>query len=196
MLCDAEWRALEAAIDAGVGAIQLREKDLDGGPLLARAERLLARCRRAGVRLLVNDRVDVALAAGADGVHLPGDGLPVHEARELLGERALVGRSVHRVDELGAAAGADFVVFGPVFETPSKRSFGPPQGIARLAELCRASELPVIAVGGITPARIAAVRAAGAAGVAVIGAILEAPDPGAVVREMRRELGSPAGPTA
>lgn len=183
-----EWRALDAAIAAGLGAVQLREKDLGGRALCARAERLAARCRAAGVKLLVNERADVALAANADGVHLPESGLAVAAARALVGERRLVGCSVHAADLLAARAGADFVLFGPVYDTPAKRAFGAPQGLERLAEVARASTLPVLAVGGITPGRVPDVLRAGAAGVAVIGAILDAADPAAAVAAFRDAL--------
>lgn len=186
-----EWRALEAAIDAGVGAIQLREKDLDGRALAARASLLAARCRAGDVKLLVNDRVDVALAASADGVQLPANGLPVAAARRLLGADATVGCSVHSADELARAGGCELVLFGPVYDTPAKRIFGPPQGLAALRAMVRASRVPVFAVGGITPERVAEVRAAGASGVAVIGAILDVDDPGAAVRRFRDALSAP-----
>ncbi|MBY0275861.1 thiamine phosphate synthase [Candidatus Binatia bacterium] len=183
-----EWRALDAAIAAGPGAVQLREKDLDARALYARAERLRARCAAAGVRLLVNERADVALAAGAEGVHLPESGLTVAAARHLVGPAGVVGCSVHATAQLGERAAADFVLFGPVYDTPAKRAYGPPQGLARLAEVVRASAVPVVAVGGITPERVADVLHAGAAGVAVIGAILDAADPAAAVAAFRREL--------
>lgn len=190
VFAEAEWRALDAAIGAGVGALQLREKDLDGRVLLARARRLAARCRAAGVALLVNDRADVALAAGADGVQLPGDGLPVADARMLLGRQRLIGRSVHDARELAASAAADFVLFGPVYDTPAKRAYGPPQGLERLAAVTRAASVPVLAVGGIVPERVGELLAAGAAGIAVIGAILDAPDPAAMVVRFREALRS------
>jgi thiamine-phosphate pyrophosphorylase len=179
-----EWAALDAVIAARPGALQLRDKDLDGGARYRRAERLAARCRQAGVKLLVNDRADVALACGADGVHLPEAGLPPRAVRELLPAGAIVGRSLHAAAGLAASDGADFVLFGPVYDTPSKRAFAPPQGTARLAEVCCAASLPVLAVGGVTPERVAELRAAGAAGVAVIGAVLGAADPGAAVRRL------------
>jgi thiamine-phosphate pyrophosphorylase len=176
-----EWRALEAVVAAGPGALQLRDKDLLGGPYLRRAERLAALCRAAGVQLLVSDRVDVAMAARAAGVHLPADGIVPADARALLGDGATIGRSIHAEAELATAGGADFVLFGPVYDTPSKRAFGPPQGIARLRAVCAASALPVVAVGGVTAGRVAEVRAAGAAGVAVIGAVFAESDPAAAV---------------
>jgi thiamine-phosphate pyrophosphorylase len=188
---DEEWRALDAAIGAGVGALQLREKDLDGRALHARAEQLTARCRDAGVALIVNGRADVALAAGASGVQLPADGLPVAAARSLLGPDRLIGSSVHGDEELARSAGSDFLLFGPVYETPAKRRFGAPQGLDRLAAFARRATVPVIAVGGISPQRVAEVVRSGAAGVAVIGAILDAPDPAAAVRAFRTALGVP-----
>jgi thiamine-phosphate pyrophosphorylase len=171
-----------AALDAGLPAVQLREKDLPGRPLLALAEALRAATARAGALLIVNDRIDVAVAAGADGVHLGGGSVPVEVARRLLPPGALVGVSTHAPAEAAAAAGADFVFFGPVYATPSKSTYGPPQGVTRLADAVRAAAVPVLAIGGITVHEVAAVRAAGAAGVAVIRAILGAPDPAVATR--------------
>jgi len=138
----------------------------------------------------VNHRVDVALAARADGVHLPGDGFAVAEARALTGADFLLGRSIHDLAELGASATADYVVFGPVFDTPSKRPYGAPQGLERLAAVTHASAAPVLAIGGITPERVADVVTSGAVGVAVMGAILSAASPAMVVRSFREALAS------
>lgn len=187
---DAEWRVLDAAIAAGVGAVQLREKDLDGGALYARATLLAVRCREAGVKLIVNGRVDVALGVAADGVQLPADGLPVTATRALLGPSRVIGCSVHTEEELARSAGADFVLFGPIYDTPAKRAFGPPQGIGSLAAVVRRAAVPVVAVGGIVPESVADVLRAGAAGVAVIGAILDAGDPADAVRAFRAVLGA------
>lgn len=172
-----------AALEAGLPAVQLREKDLPGRPLLVLAERLRAVTSRHGALLFVNDRVDVAVAAGADGVHLGGGSMPVAAARGLLVPGALVGVSTHAPGEVraAAAAGADFAFFGPVYATPTKPS---PQGEVRLAEAVRAAAIPVLAIGGVTAAEIAAVRAVGAAGVAVIRAILAAADPAAATRRL------------
>ena len=175
---------VEAALGAGLPAVQLREKDLPGRPLLALAERLRAATARTGALLFVNDRIDVALAAGADGVQLGTGSVPVEVARRLLPPGALVGVSTHAPGE--AATAADFGLFGPVWETPSKAGA---QGAARLGDAVRAAAIPVLAIGGVTAERVPAVRAAGAAGVAVIRAILAAPDPGAATRVLLAALG-------
>jgi len=170
---------VETALAAGLPAVQLREKDLPGRPLLALAERLRAATARTGALLFINDRVDVAIACGADGVHLGGTSMPVDAARRLVGDGALIGVSTHAPGE--APAGADFAFFGPVWETPSKSGA---QGAARLAAAVRAAPIPLLAIGGVTPARIAEVGTTGAAGVAVIRAILAADDPGAATRAL------------
>ena len=176
-----------AALDAGLLAVQLRDRDLPGRPLLALAERLRLLTARAGALLLVNDRVDVAVAAGADGVHLGGASMPVEVARRLLPPGALVGVSTHAVPEV-AAATADFAFFGPVHATPSKAAFRPPQGVARLREAVAVARIPVLAIGGITRPHIPDLRAAGAGGVAVIRAILSADDPGSATRALLEAL--------
>jgi thiamine-phosphate pyrophosphorylase len=183
-LCD----VVAAALDAGLPAVQLREKDLRGRPLLALAERLRALTARTGALLLVNDRVDVAVAAGADGVHLGGGSMPVEAVRALLPPGALVGVSTHAPSE-GAATAADFAVFGPVYATPSKAGFGPPQGVVRLREAVAAARVPVLAIGGVTAARAPELRAAGVAGVAVIRAVLAADDPAGATRALLSALG-------
>ena len=169
----------------GTAAVHLREKDLGGRELLRLAGALLAACRESGQLLLVNDRLDVALAAGADGVHLPAAGLPPAEARRLLGPGRRLGVSCHSAADVGRAlrGGADFATFGPVFDTPSKRAHGPPVGLAALAEAA-AVGLPLVGLGGIEPGNAAAVWAAGARGVAAIRAWLAAPDPAAAVRAL------------
>jgi thiamine-phosphate pyrophosphorylase len=177
-----------AALEAGLPAVQVREKDLPGRPLLALAEALRTATARTGALLFVNDRIDVAIAAGADGVHLGGGSVAVAVARRLLPAGALVGVSTHAPAE-PATTGADFAFFGPVFATPSKEPFGPPQGTARLAEAVAAAPVPVLAIGGVGAAEVPAVCAAGAAGVAVIRAILAAADPAAATRRLLAALG-------
>lgn len=169
---------VEAALRGGVGAVQLREKDLDGGPLHELARALLPICRRFAAPLLVNGRIDVVLATDADGVHLPSDSFRAAEARSLLGPEKIVGVSTHSPAEVASAAadGADYAIFGPIFATPSKESFGAPQGLERLRQAVAAAPMPLIAIGGITPERARDVYATGVAGVAAIGALLAQAD--------------------
>ena len=176
--------AVSAAIAGGVGLVQLREKDLPAGALYALARELQPICRRAGVRLLINDRVDIALAADADGVHLPANSLSPADARRLLGPARVIGVSAHGVADAQAAAagGADFVVIGPVFDTPSKQRYGPPLGLDALRAAAAAVRVPVFAIGGATPERVADLRAAGAYGVAAIAALLNVSSPAAAAR--------------
>jgi thiamine-phosphate pyrophosphorylase len=178
---------VEAALQGSVEAVQLRERDLSGAELFDLAYRLHALCLTYGARLLINDRIDVALAVNADGIHLPVDSFAAVDARHLLGSAALIGASAHSLQQAQAAAagGADFIVFGPVFDTPSKRRFGPPVGLDALATVTRAMKCPVLAIGGMTPERVAAVLQRGARGVAVIAAISEAADPRAAAARMR-----------
>jgi len=125
---------------------------------------------------MINDRVDLVLALGAHGVHLRADSLPVAAARRLLGADRLIGVSAHSADDMARAEsdGADFAVLGPVYETPSKREYGPPIGLRALEEAARRCRLPVFAIGGMTVTRVEEVRRAGAYGVAVVSAILSA----------------------
>jgi thiamine-phosphate pyrophosphorylase len=166
-------RAIERAIDAGADWIQLREKDLDAQPLEALVRAAVKSCR-GRARIFVNDRLDVALAAGADGVHLGEKSLPIARVaswRAAAGRRDFaIGASCHSPEAVRAAerAGADYVFFGPIFATPSKASFGPPQGLERLAAACEGARIPVIAIGGITESNAASCLAAGAAGIAAI----------------------------
>ena len=181
---------VEAAVRGGVDAVQLREKDLPAGALFELARELRRRCTRHGVRLLINDRIDVALAVGADGVHLPVDSFAAGDARALVGPGRLIGVSTHSLEQAqrASAAGADFVVFGPVFATPSKRPFGPPLGLEALARAAGAVSVPVFAIGGVTAERADAVYRHGAHGIAAIAAVLEATDPTAAARALRRAL--------
>ena len=160
---------IEQAVAAGIELVQLRERDLSARQLLALAEPALARTRGSKTRLLVNDRLDIVLAAGADGLHLPSHGLPVGEVRRRFPE-LLLGASCHNLEELRRAeeGGANFAVFGPVFETASKRGYGPPVGLERLAEAAGAMRIPVLALGGISFENAAECLRAGAAGLAAI----------------------------
>lgn len=191
---------IREAIAAGVDWVQVREKDLPARELLALARDAVEAAKGTGgressgeARAIVNDRLDVALAAGAAGVHLGGGSLAAREVvRWCRGGNApaefLVGVSCHSVEEAREAegAGASYVFFGPVFETPSKRSFGPPQGMERLAEVCRSVRLPVIAIGGVNEENGAECLRAGAAGVAAIRLFQEARDPAELAGRVAR----------
>jgi thiamine-phosphate pyrophosphorylase len=157
---------LDEAIAAGIDMIQIRERDLSAKGLRDLVKRLVSRNVPASTKVFVNDRVDVAVAAGAHGVHLRGDGPPVARVRELLGPEVLVGRSIHSADEV--RDDVDVLVFGTVFPSGPK----PLVGVDRLADAARRAAVPVLAIGGVTPERAAVCRAAGAAGVAAIGAFL------------------------
>ena len=182
---------VRAALDGGVHAVQLREKDLEGGALYRLAARLRDLTARYAACLLINDRLDVALAVEADGVHLGQTSLPVSTARQLLGADKLIGVSTHSPAEIAAAEGADFVVFGPVYFTPSKATYGEPQGLERLGQAVHHSPAPVFAIGGIQADRIAAVRATGAHGIALISALSSAADPSRAAQDLLAQFGPP-----
>ena len=165
---------------AGLPALQVREKDLGAADLAALCRPLRELTRGHGARLIVNDRVDVALAVCADGVQRTHASLPVDDIRRIVVGGMKIGASVHSLEDALDAErrGADWLVFGPLYDTPSKRRWGAPQGLERLAEVSAAVRIPVVAIGGITPERVGDVRAAGAAGVAAIAAILDTLSPG------------------
>ena len=162
-----------SASRAGVDLVQIRERDLDGRPLVALVRACLNAARGTRAKVLVNDRADVALAAGAHGVHLRGDSISAARLRTLLPDGAIVGRSVHSAEEAAAAvrdAGADYLIFGTLFETASKSPYHHLATLDDLTDVCRAAgELPVLAIGGMNVERAALVRRAGASGVAGIG---------------------------
>jgi thiamine-phosphate pyrophosphorylase len=177
---------VQAALRGGATAVQLREKDLGARDLLELARPLRAATAAAGALFFVNDRVDVALAVGADGVQLGWTSLTVADVRRLAGRALLVGASTHDAGEIAAAEreGADFVVFGPVFDTPSKRGLVASRGCEALAAAARSTRLPVVALGGIRPTRVPEVRAAGACGVASMSRIVASRDPERRAREL------------
>lgn len=153
---------------------------------------LLAALEKTGVsiQILVNDRADIAASLGI-GVHLPEEGLPTKAARRMVGSTALVGRSIHSLDAAFYARdeGADYVIFGPVFDTPSKRVYGPPQGVEALRVVARGlGSFPVLAIGGITPERAGACIEAGAYGLAAIGALWDSGDPVAAYRRFAESI--------
>lgn len=172
------------AVAAGIDLVQVRERDLEAGDLSALVLDLLAVTRATSTRLVVNDRIDVALTCGADGVHLRGDSIPIAAARRLAPPGFLIGRSVHGVDEAIAAAGADYLIAGTVFASASKSAQAERIGIAGLRSIAAAVDLPVLAIGGIAGDRIVEVAETGAAGFAAIGLFM-ASHPGAEVARCR-----------
>lgn len=182
---------VHACVRAGVDRVQLRDRTLEGAAWLAHAEQIGEAARRArpDVEIVVNRRVDVALAVGADGVHLGFDAMAIADTRALVGPKTLIGASTHDVGAVRAAleAGADYVHLAPIFAPLSKPATRAPLGLATLGEACRTGAR-VIAQGGVEPMNARAVVEAGAAGVAVTGALLCAPDPGEATRCLREAL--------
>jgi thiamine-phosphate pyrophosphorylase len=176
------------AIGAGVDWVQIREKDLPARRLLALAEDAVKHARRQGrTRVMVNDRLDVALAANAHGVHLGTRSMPVDLVRRLAPREFIVGVSCHSLPEALAAqaAGADYILLGPIFATPSKLAYGPPLGLVKLHEVTLQTTVPVFALGGITADRIAACRQNGAAGIAGIRIFQDCDSIDNLVRRLR-----------
>jgi thiamine-phosphate pyrophosphorylase len=177
----------DAILAGGAKLLQLRAKDVATGELVALARTVKARADRAGARLIINDRADVAKLVGAAGVHLGQDDLPPARARAILDPDQLIGFSTHSPAQMDAAlsAGAiDYLAFGPIFATASKRDANPAQGVAALAEVRARCPLPLVAIGGMTESTLADVLAAGADAAAVIGAISGRPDPTVATREL------------
>lgn len=185
---DALAEVVEAAIRGGAGVIQYREKQADTRRMVKVAGDLGRVCRRRGVVFLVNDRLDVALAVEADGVHLGQQDMPVALARQLLGPDKLIGVSVQNAGAMAEAEqeGADYLSLSPVFATSTKPDHEAPLGLEGVRTLAGASRLPVVAIGGINRTNVAEVIRAGARGVCVISAVLTAPDPERAASEIYR----------
>jgi len=162
------------ALKAGVGALQLRDKKASTRELLQMADILLTLCRGQGALFIVNDRIDIAMAVGADGVHVGQLDMPVHIARKILGPDVLIGASVRSPSEAKTAwrEGADYLAANLIFSTDTKTDLGEPLGLAAISELKNASPLPLVAIGGINSSNADAVREAGADGIAVVSAIM------------------------
>lgn len=182
---DLVW-VLERALDGGVKAIQLREKDLNSKELFYLAERVARLCEGYQAQLFINDRVDVVLAVDAAGVHLSETAIPVPDARSLLGGQRSIGVSAHSLDGARRAEqdGADFIVFGPVYFTPSKADFGAPQGIKALQNIVENISLAVYAIGGIKADNLLEAKSVGSRGVALISAIMSAEDPALAAKQI------------
>jgi thiamine-phosphate pyrophosphorylase len=176
---------------AGVKAFQLREKDLTSVELLNLANHLRKVIRQNDSYLLINDRLDIALLAQADGIHVPVSGVEANKLRKF-SKQMLLGRSVHSVMQAKEAQknGFDYILFGPVFRTPAKVKYGKPQGIEKLREICESVSIPVFAVGGINPARARKCIDAGAWGVAAIGAVMKSANVTKTILEFKTSLGA------
>lgn len=183
------------ALAAGVGTVQLRDKDASTRELLRVALELRELCTAAGALFIVNDRVDVALASNADGVHLGLDDMPVGIARSLMGEDAVIGASVRSSEEAAGAwrDGADYIAANLVFATDTKTGLGRPLGLSGVRELRAASPLPLVAIGGIKADNAAGVIRAGAAGIAVVSAIMAAGDVSSAVELLLRAMSPEPG---
>jgi thiamine-phosphate pyrophosphorylase len=177
---------LQRVLTAGISSIQLRERDLSARELVTLAREVQTVMASSTSQLLINDRIDVALALEGVGVHLRSNSLPLSVARQMLGAQRLLGISVHSVEEglLAESQGEDYVVLGPIYDTPSKQLFGPPLGIHTLEKACTLVRIPIIGIGGVTVARAREMRRAGAFGAAVITAILGADDVESATREL------------
>ena len=187
---------LEAGASAGATMVQVRERQLDDRALVTFVRQIADRVKPAGTLVTVNDRIDIALAARADGVHLKSDAPAVEEVRRIVPREFIVGRSVHDEDEAAtvAASGAcDYLMFGTVFPSRSKPHDHPIAGVEHLARVCRRVVAPVVAIGGISIDRAAEVASAGAAGVAAISLFADAPDVAATVAALRHALTRPPG---
>ncbi len=187
---------IRRVVAAGIHWVQIREKDLPARELLGLVREAVAAAQGSATRILVNDRLDVALAAGAAGVHLGGQSLPVAEvvawrraaeSKTRVPGGFLIGASSHSQEAAREAerAGADYVFFGPVFATPSKAAFGPPQGVLKLTEVCRSLSIPVVAIGGIRTENFGECLVAGAAGIAAIRLFQQAADLATVMQRLR-----------
>ncbi len=187
---------LGIAARAGANMVQIRERQFDDRLLTAFVQEVTSAVRPAKARVIVNDRTDVALAAGADGVHLKSNAPPAPDVRRMVPPGFVIGRSVHSEEEAAAveaAGGCDYLVFGTVFRTSSKADDHPIAGLAALQRVCAAVSLPVLAIGGISPARVGDVCAAGAAGVAALSLFSEAQDIAAVTASLHDALTRPRG---
>ncbi len=170
------YLALESVLEAGAMVIQLREKDLPVRELLDTAVWMRELTKEYGAKLIINDRVDVALSVKADGVHLGRNSIPAYAARKISGDKLMIGVSTHSIEEALEAErdGADFITLGPIYPTPSKMKYGNPLGPDIIRKVKTMISIPVFAIGGITLDRVKEAREAGADGIAVISAILKA----------------------
>jgi thiamine-phosphate pyrophosphorylase len=180
----------ELAISGGADTIQYRQKTGETMHMIRVAEQIKGLCKRAGVTFIINDRVDVAIASQADGVHLGQNDFPISLARKLLGERAIIGGSAGNIEEARKCLleGADYIGFGPVYPTASKENAGPASGLDLLKQVVEEIRLPVIGIGGINKDNIPLVRETGVYGIAVISAVCCEKDPEEATKCLRHLL--------
>jgi thiamine-phosphate pyrophosphorylase len=186
LVCDEQPNAfLHAALHGGVDLVQLRMKDATDDAILATAHRFMAACAGYGALFILNDRPDLVVAAGADGVHVGQDDMPVARARELIGDGRLVGLSTHNPAQIdgAAAAGPDYIGVGPVHATPTKPG-RPAVGLDLVRYAAEHASMPFFAIGGIDRSNVTSVVAAGASRIAVVRALTESVDPEATAREL------------
>jgi thiamine-phosphate pyrophosphorylase len=176
-----------AALEGGVDVVQLREKDAGDDAVLRAAAPLARRCAEAGALFVVNDRPDLAVAAGADGVHLGQEDMPVPDARAVVGPDRLIGRSTHSPEQVDAAEGVDYIAVGPIQATPTKPG-RPAVGLGPIRHAAAHARMPFFAIGGLHAGNLPDAIAAGARRIVVVRAIADADDPEAAARELRRAL--------
>lgn len=179
-----------AAVRGGVTCVQLREKECSAGEFLDLALRLKLELNGRGVPLIINDRLDVALAAGADGVHLGQSDIPLQMAKRLSAGRLLIGISAASVEDAvrAEAGGADYVGISPVFSTPTKTDTAEPQGLDGVRKIRQAVKIPIVGIGGLNASNAGQVIRSGANGIAVVSAVVSAPDPEKAARDLLREI--------
>lgn len=184
---DHYFEVIEELLAAGLGMLQLREKDLPAAELYRYAVKLRDLTDKYGSLLLINDRIDIARAVSADGVQLGKMSLPLKAARDQLGQEAIIGVSTHSLEEARTAQhdGASFITYGPVFYTPSKAPYGAPVGVESLRQACAAVSIPVYALGGVKYENIDAIRATGIHGIAAISALIGSSAPAQDFRRLR-----------
>jgi thiamine-phosphate pyrophosphorylase len=180
-------RVVEAVLQNGVDLVQLRDRQTSDTALVAASRRLAGLCRRHGALFVVNDRPDLAVESGADGVHVGQEDMPVDEVRAIVGSQRLIGLSTHSREQIDAAEGADYISVGPVWETPTKEG-RPAVGLDLVSDAAKRSRTPFFAIGGIDVARVAEVVGAGATRIAVVRVLRDAPDPGETARALRAAL--------
>ncbi|MEE8423647.1 MAG: thiamine phosphate synthase [Thermodesulfobacteriota bacterium] len=181
---------IKSSLAGGIKAVQLREKDLDDRELFTIAKRLKTLTHRFGAKLFINDRLDIALAVDADGLHLGQESISPNDARKHFGENKLIGVSAHSLDEALRAEndGADFITIGPIYDTPSKRRYGKPIGLNELERVTGKLRIPTFAIGGMRKEKVRDIIHAGAHGIALISAVLKTKNPEKAAKEIVEEM--------